>query len=76
MVKWPGWTTNLHGVKASEVKIMVIEHTVRPASNQGAADDVPEFDLAPTTYNRKKKLDHNHNTDNFLKNLHSEKKTF
>ena len=23
----------MHGVKANEVKIMVIEHTVRPASN-------------------------------------------
>ena len=45
--------TKLHGVKANEVKIMVIEHTVRPASNQGAPDDAPEFALAPTTYNRK-----------------------
>ena len=35
---------------------MVIEHTVRPASNQGAPDDAPEFALAPTTYNRKRNL--------------------
>ena len=46
----------MHGVKANEVKIMVIEHTVRPASNQGAPDDAPEFALAPTTYNRKRNL--------------------
>ena len=37
----------MHGVKANEVKIMVIEHTVRPASNQGAPDGAPEFALAP-----------------------------
>ena len=36
--------------------IMVIEHTMRPASNQGARDDAPEFALAPTTYNRKRNL--------------------
>ena len=46
----------MHGVKVNEVKIMVIEHTVRPASNQGAPDDAPEFALAPTTYNRKRNL--------------------
>ena len=46
----------MQGVKANEVKIMVIEHTVRPASNQGAPDDAPEFALAPTTYNRKRNL--------------------
>jgi len=46
----------LHGVKANEVKILVIAHTVRPASNQGAPDDAPEFALAPTTYNRKRNL--------------------
>ena len=44
----------MHGVKANEVKIMVIEHTVRPASNQGAPEF--EFALAPTTYNRKRNL--------------------
>ena len=46
----------MHGVKANEVKIMVIEHTVRPASNQGAPDGAPEFALTPTTYNRKRNL--------------------
>ena len=50
-----------HGVKANEVKIMVIEHTVTPASNQGAPDDAPEFAPAPTT--KKKELDHKHNTE-------------
>ena len=49
-----GWTANLHGVKANEVKVMVIEHTVRPASNQGVPDDALKFALAPTTYNRKR----------------------
>ena len=56
MVSWPGWTAKLYGVKANEVKLMVIEHTVRPASNQRAPDDAPEFALAPTTYNRKRNL--------------------
>ena len=51
----PSWTAKLHGVKANEVKIMVIEHTVRLASNQGAPDDAPEFALAPTTYNYRKR---------------------
>ena len=50
----------MHGVKANEVKIMVIEHTVRPASNQGAPEFEFEFEfefaLAPTTYNRKRNL--------------------
>ena len=46
----------MHGDKANEVKIMVIEHTVRLASIQGAPDDAPEFALAPTTYNRKRNL--------------------
>ena len=48
----------MHGVKANEVKIMVIEHTVRPASNQGAPGFEFEFEfaLAPTTYNRKRNL--------------------
>ena len=46
----------MHGVKANEVKIMVIEHTVKPASNQGAPVDAPEFVLPPSTYNRKTNL--------------------
>ena len=46
----------MHGVKANEVKIMVIEHTVRPASNQGAPEFEFEFALAPTTYGRKRNL--------------------
>ena len=48
----------MHGAKANEVKIMVIEHTVRPASNQGAPEFEFEFEfaLAPTTYNRKRNL--------------------
>ena len=46
---------------------MVIEHTVRPASNQGAPDDGPAFALAPTT--KKKELDHKPNIENFLKNI-------
>ena len=63
-----------HGVKANEVKIMVIEHTVTPASNQGAPDDAPEFAPAPTT--KKKELDHKHNTDNVLKNIQKRRRHF
>ena len=40
------WTAKLRGVKANEVKIMVIEHTVRPASNQGAPEFEFEFEFA------------------------------
>ena len=32
-----------------EVKIMIIERTVRPAPNQGAPGDATEFALAPTS---------------------------
>ena len=67
----------MHGVKANEVKIMVIEHTVRPASNQGAPGGAPEFALAPTPYNRKRNLIiYKHNTDNFLKNIQKGRRHF
>ena len=46
---------------------MVIEHTVRPAPNQGAPGDATGFALAPTSY--KNELDHKHNTDNFSKSI-------
>ena len=53
---------------------MVIEHTVRPASNQGAPDDGPAFALAPTT--KKKELDHKPNIENFLKNIQKRRRHF
>ena len=42
---------------------------MRPASNQGALDDAPEFALAPTTYNGKRNLIISITQIIFLKNI-------